>query len=150
MKKSELEECFELTFRKRLTRAGFKFQTEQKIKPAAFRYDVKLTRGPVVAYIELDGHGFGHSSAAAKKRDAEKGNLAVLSGGLFFRLTTSHFRKLKGVRVPGEYAHKLIDRLIAERDKSRQWRRRTKRNGRKDFQQGKRTGGLMPCWTEWL
>lgn len=112
MKKSELEDTFENNFEARFKRAGFSFETQIVIPGARFIYDVRLVKGDLRILIEIDGHGFGHSSVKGKARDAEKGNHAVLTGYLFFRITTKHFRRAKGVVIPGAYAHELVDAVL--------------------------------------
>ena len=112
MKKSDLEICFDLNFKKPLQKAGFKYETQKTIPGERFEYDVRLTRGETKILIELDGNGMGHTSVKSRERDARKGNHAVMSGYLFFRLTGKHFRTVKGVRVPENYAHELIADII--------------------------------------
>lgn len=113
VKKSILEESFKLNFESRLTRAGFVFREQVKLPPARYVYDVYLEHKRTARriYIEIDGHGFGHSSVASKKRDAEKGNLAIFSGAEFYRLTTAHFRR----GLPTNYAHELVDRICGKK-----------------------------------
>lgn len=112
MKKSVLETAFSKAYKTRLTKAGFIFEEQVTIPGARFRYDVCLTNRRLRILIEIDGHGMGHNSVASLARDARKGNHAQLSGYLFFRLTTKHFRTKKGKRIPGEYADELIAAIL--------------------------------------
>lgn len=114
MKKSILEESFRMNFQEKLERAGLGFQTQAKAKDLfpgkkvpAYKYDVALL-GPVGkrrVLIELDGNGYGHSSVKNKARDAHKGNLAIMHGYEFYRLTTKHFQR----GLPTNYVHELVD-----------------------------------------
>lgn len=107
MKESILEQSFRINFKRKLERAGFIYKTQQTIEPHLFRYDVKLTRGngARTIYIELDGHGMGHTSVKARERDARKGNIPIMLGYEFYRLSTAHFRK----GLPTNYAHELVE-----------------------------------------
>ncbi len=112
---SILEQSFRINFQKRFESAGFTFQTQQKIPPHLLKYDVKLQKGFRTIYIELDGHGMGHTSVKARERDARKGNLAVQTGAEFYRLSTKHFNR----GLPANYTHELVDWIINKGERRR-------------------------------
>lgn len=117
MSRSELEETFEVNFREKFEKDGWTMKTEVTIPGERYRYDFLISRYGISILLEIDGHGFGHSSVVAKARDAQKANHAVLNGYLMLRLTTKHFRRYKGVLLPADYTFDLVDKLIKLRKK---------------------------------
>jgi len=114
LKKSELEQCFEINFVPLLKKHGFDVQSEVVLAGARYRYDYRFEKpGHSAKFVlEIDGNGMGHSSVAAKARDAEKSNHALWLGYRPLRLTTKHFRRVQKVLVPADYAHNLIDDVV--------------------------------------
>lgn len=116
-KRSELEISFEINFAKKLKRAGFTVETQYEIPGHLFKYDFRFCRcrTPFGVYdeilLEIDGNGRGHTTVAARERDARKGNVAVQSGFQFFRLTGKHFQR----GLPTNYVHELVDWIIKGR-----------------------------------
>lgn len=111
-KQSCLELAFEANFRTRLERAGWRYETQYTLPGERYVYDVLLVRGRHRVLIEIDGNGLGHSSVMARARDAQKANHAILSGYLFFRVTTKHFVTRKKTVQAGEYCERLIMRVV--------------------------------------
>lgn len=109
--RSELEISFEINFARKLKRAGFTVETQYEIPGHLFKYDFRFCRRGVEILLEIDGNGRGHTTVAARERDARKGNLAIQKGFLFFRLTGKHFQR----GLPTNYVHELVDWIIARK-----------------------------------
>jgi len=108
-KRSELEVSFEINFAKKLKRAGFTVETQYEIPGHLFKYDFRFFRRKREnILLEIDGNGRGHTTVAARERDARKGNAAVQNGFQFFRLTGKHFQR----GLPTNYVHELVDWII--------------------------------------